>query len=413
MIEDLINNIKREKEIIQEIENIYEKTDFSKLDLDTKQFYLETILTLKNQIKLLNDSIPKILDGLVPFLVEEKADKEVVRLSYVSPSSMEKKIIVLNKKDKEKFIKELQLSEEKIGSIRSIKKEEIVVIKKQSNLVKLSNFFFLSLSEKLSYQFKDLVSDLKKANMQIMPATFISLMLFFSTLVFILSSSAFAVSVILYPSWMKWAFVPFLLFFLTFFLFYSYPSSQKGAFEKKISEELPFATIYMSAIASSDIEPTKIFKIIAMSSDYPAIGLEIRKLLNQVEIYGYDLVTALKNSAKATPNLRFSELLGGISTNILSGGSLKSYLETKSENFLMDYRLERQKYNALAETFMDIYISLLITAPMILVMLVIILNVTSMQLPFSFSFIMNASIGAVALINILFMVVLQMKQPRI
>jgi pilus assembly protein TadC len=421
MIEDIRANIKREKEIIAEINKIYESMEsIAGLNDESIGFYKESINSLKKQIKILNASLPVLVSQISiakPLKAEQKRDasKEIITLSYVSPLTQEKKIVIINKEDKEKFAKELRVSEETIESLKKKEKteEKIIIIKKQSKFARISNKLFLSTSEKLAPSLKDVKEDMKKANMQVLLQTYTSISLFSSLLIFLASLFVFIIVLIFNFSYITFIWIPFLMPFLGIAAFYLYPSTQKNSFDKKIAYELPFATIYMAAISGSNIEPSKIFKIIATSEDYPAISIEIKKLLNQVDIYGYDLVTALKNSARLTPNKKLAELLGGIATNIISGGSLKDYLEKKSENLLLDYKWERQKYNALAETFMDIYISLLITAPMILVMMVVILNVTNIQTGMPIDVLMTLAILGVVLVNIIFMVALSSKQPKI
>jgi archaeal flagellar protein FlaJ len=170
----------------------------------------------------------------------------------------------------------------------------------------------------------------------------------------------------------------------------------------------------MAAIAGSNIEPTKIFKIISSSREYPFIGREIKKIIIQTNVYGYDLVTSLKNVALRTPNKRLSELFSGLATNISTGGELKTYLEKKAENFLLDYKLERQRYTDLSGTFMDIYISLLITAPLVLMMMFIVMNVVGMNLGgMDIGTLTLISVGAIILINIIFIAVINLKQPSV
>ena len=211
-----------------------------------------------------------------------------------------------------------------------------------------------------------------------------------------------------------YAWIPFVLSGFTFTAFYLYPASEASSVQKKISQELPFATIHMAAISGSNIEPVKILKIISMSKEYKNIGFEIKKIIAQVDIYGYDLVTSLKNVSKKISNKRLSELFSGIATNIGTGGELKSYLEKKADNFLLDYKLERQKYSDLAGTFMDIYISILIAAPLILMMMFIVMNVAGLGLGgLSLTTLLFFSIIAIILINILFLVVLNFKQPKV
>jgi len=140
---------------------------------------------------------------------------------------------------------------------------------------------------------------------------------------------------------------------------------------------------------------------------------EIRKVLTQIDIYGYDLVTSLKNVAARTSNKKLSELFSGMATDISSGGSLKNYLGKKSEDFLIDYKLERKKYNDLAGTFMDVYISILIAAPLILMMMFIVMNVSGLNLGgFGINTLMMFSIAGIIVVNIIFIIVLNLKQPK-
>ena len=114
-----------------------------------------------------------------------------------------------------------------------------------------------------------------------------------------------------------------------------------------------------------------------------------------------------------TPNKKLSELFSGLATNISSGGDLKSYLDKKADNLLLDYKIERQKYSSVAGTFMDIYISVLIAAPLVLMMLFIIMNVTSLDIGLSINTILFLSVAAVVLVNILFIIFLQIRQHKV
>jgi len=209
-------------------------------------------------------------------------------------------------------------------------------------------------------------------------------------------------------------FLPFGAVGLAMAVFYFYPVSEAGLSQKKVSQELPFATIHMAAIAGSDIEPTKIFKIIATSKEYPNVGREIKKVIVQTDVYGYDLVTSLKNVATRTSNKKLAELFSGLAINIGTGGSLENYLEKKSENFLIDYRLERQKYADLAGTFMDVYISILIAAPLVLMMMFIVMNVAGLGLGgLTIDMLLFLSVAGIAVVNVIFIVILNFKQPMV
>ena len=168
----------------------------------------------------------------------------------------------------------------------------------------------------------------------------------------------------------------------------------------------------MAAISGSMINPTDIFSIIISTKEYPYIQKEFTKLLNEVNVYGYNLVKALKNSAKNSPSLKLSELLSGLATTINTGGELPEFFDKRSQTLLFDYRLEREKYTKSAETFMDIYISVVIAAPMVLMLLLMMMKISGLGLTLSTTMITTMMILGVTVINIVFLTFLHLKQPN-
>lgn len=430
-IESIRKNLEQEKKIIREIRSL--QNSYQSSDLSEKSFYASTINSLKNQIKILNDSLPPLISGIsfakelpsansskvLQPLTFQKETKPVIStpvptqvdLKYVSPTTKEQVFVSIDKKEKEKFAKELKLSETNLEKLRSTGRKKETDKRKWENLARVSNKVYGKLGDAMTPVFKDLKSDLNGANILFFLPTYISMALFVSTIAFLFALVLFILSISFISGAGLWAGWFFVLPIFSFLMFYFGPSLQKGTVEKNVSAELPFATIYMGAIAGSNVEPIRIFKIVAATPEYPFFGMEIRKVINQVEVYGVDLVNALKNVAATATNRKFAELLGGMATNILSGGSLKNYLDKKSENYLMDYRLEMQKYSAVAGTFMDIYISVLITAPLVLMMVFVVIQLSGMQ-SLSASVLFPLIIGGIAIANIIFLFVLHIKQPK-
>jgi len=274
-------------------------------------------------------------------------------------------VVTIKSGDKGKFMKELEISE---GLIRKIRKKSAVEVEKSDEFqksrgyVKYSNKIFLGTASGLVKKgyFGSLVSDVNKANIGFLAEVYIATM-FFSTLVamifgflfmifllffklvvnfpFVISYSGDIVSRLLTVIW-----VPVIFTLGTFFFMYSYPSNEKKSNARRIEQELPFAVIHMSAVAGSGIEPVQIFKIIGLSKEYPFLRVEIRKIMNQINIYGYDLVTAVNNVQKNTSSQKLAELLTGMGTTISSGGNLSDFFAKRAETLLTDYRLEREKY---------------------------------------------------------------------
>lgn len=312
------------------------------------------------------------------------------------------------------------------------KKEEKIVEKehqKTSKYVGLASRKFGKLSKRLidlGY-FKSLEKDLIKANMEYIPSGYLSITLY-TTMISIIASAVififflfFSLSVELpiitlaeegiASRILKVLWILFVIPIGTFVMMYYYPSLEKKSEEQKINRELPFATIHMSAISGAMIDPSKIFQIIIATGEYPAISREFTKLLNQITIYGYDLVGALRNMAFNSPSRKLSDMFNSLATAITSGGDLPEFFEKRANSLLFEHRLDEEKQSKAAETFMDIYISVVIAAPMILMLLLMMLKIGGLGISLSTGTITIIMILGVVVINIFFLTFLHLKQP--
>ncbi len=395
-----------------------------------------TITSLRKRMQIINDSVPEIL-GQVSVVEKLPAIGPVEKNTYeikIQPILLDEKgnKIFVKSKDKEIFLRELNISNELIRKIkrrRKIKKEDLLEMKKTSHYASLSNKFFLRLSERFIARgyFKTLSLDLRRSNSNILTATYLSTTLFSTfvsfifaimvlfTLTFFDLSFAFPIfaardaGYILRFIKLSWLLIAIPSF--VWMMFILYPGAEKRSIAKKIEQELPFVVIHMSSISGSGIEPGQIFRIIAMGKDYKYSGKEFTKIVNQINVYGYDLTNALRNVAQNTPSTKLSELLNGISITINSGGDIGLFFEKRADSLLLEYRLEREKFTKTTETFMDIYISIVIAAPMILLMLLIMVGVSGIQTGFNVTQLTLAIIGVIAIINVLFLTFLHFKQP--
>jgi flagellar protein FlaJ len=431
-IESLEINLQQVNKIVKEILLLNEEF-MSAETLEEKNFFESAINSLLTQLKIINDSIPELLADIK---IKEETKALPVKRTTILPVSSG--LVILDKKDRKKFIKELNISEEMLKKLRKRKKlkkarrEELY--KKPNNFVVLASKIFAKYSFKLAdSKFHKLNDSLRKANMPMLLSTYLSIM-FFSTFLAFLFALILAIVLSLFDVRMvvgiPYPIFSFLgleglslrllkniavsLFFpaLTFMLFYLYPITQAASIKKRIESELPFVVIHMASIAGSGVEPSRIFETIALSSEYPVISKEFKKIMNQVNLYGYDLVNSLRNVSKSTSSEKLAELLNSISTNISGGGSLRDYLDKKAEETLLEYKLERKKYINVAETSMDIYIGILIAAPLILMVLLILMNVTGMGFGITIETMTYFIVGAIALMNIFFLLFLQIRQPK-
>jgi len=416
-IEGLFSNIEREKEILKELFLLEENLSLLS-KREEKEIVQKKINSLLNQLKILNNSIPSILENISLFKEFPATTKEKQNTNVLNVTSENSKVnVMINKSDKEKFLNELRIDEE---IIRRLKNKKIIIhqdifsdFKKPNPYKKISNKIFLNTSTSLLKKgyFKNLENNLKKASIPFLSNSYLSMAFFSSLLAFLIGISAIILTAVVSPAnLLKYTPIVIFLPLLTFFCFYFYPLTESQGIGQKIKNELPFVTLHMAAIAGSKIEPSQIFKIIAFGTEYPNTRKEFIKIINQINLYGYDLVTALKNVSRNTPSEGLAELLNGMATTISSGGDIKEFLNKRAETLFFEYRMDREKYTKEAETFMDIYISIVIAAPMILSLLLVLMNIGVMTIGISIKLLNLLMIGGIAVINIIFIAFLNLKQ---
>lgn len=327
----------------------------------------------------------------------------------------------------------------KVRDFTSLEKSTLKRLKKQkerqekhrevkpSAYVSFANKLFGKHAQKLakSPSFDSLKKDLVQASLPFVPSSYISL-LFLSTLLsgvvgifvflFFLFFSIHAtppfLSIVEVSLFVRFAQTFWILFAVplgTALFLYFYPSLEKSAAAIQIERELPFVTIHMAAISGSMLDPSKIFSILVSTGEYPRTSQEFTKIINEINVYGYDLVSALRRAASSSPSKRLAELFNGLATSITSGGDLPIFFEKRSQTLLFEYRIEREKQTRAAETFMDIYISVVIAAPMILMLLLMMIKISGLGLSLSTGALTLLMVLGVGVLNLLFLGFLGLK----
>lgn len=410
--ENFRNLIAEERQLIYEMDKWNEQL-LNSGNLEKKRIINSHLNSIKNKLKNINSKIPEELNKYRLHQKLKEDNKEV-------------------KEEKEEI--EFKLNNLEKETLKRLKKREDIKDKrievKPSFYVKFAASLFRNPSAKLTNKkiFAGVKKDLTKASLNFLPINYISLILLNVGISVILSIFLFLFLLFfnINPSWpiltsvsenifmrmLKVFWVLILIPFGTFLFMYFYPAMERKASENKIENELPFATIHMSAISGSMIDPSKIFSIIISTKEYPTLNKEFIRLMNSINIYGYDLVTALRMSAENSPSKKLSELFNGLATTITSGGDLPEFFEKRAEGLLFEYRLEREKYTRTAETFMDIYISVVIAAPMILMLLLIMMKVSGLGISLSTGMISLVMVLGVTAVNIVFLTFLSLKQPK-
>ncbi|MBN2367485.1 type II secretion system F family protein [Candidatus Woesearchaeota archaeon] len=366
--------------------------------------------------------------AFIDYLLEgkEKAKKQEFGETKVLPSilSYEQK-----KSDSElevgrKDILDPYLLEKQIKELKSLISKKKPEIYKASTLGYLSNITVRKISiyfiEKYPEFFRKIYTSVRYANMKVLANTYINIIFFLTLVSGMLSIPIFTVFFALQggPPGMIMLKTIGAVIFVANFVFWMgvyYPSMKAKSRRRSINTNLPFAIDHMSSVISSGVSPATMFNLISNSREYGEISIEIEKVVNYTEFFGYDILTALKAVALTTPSSQFKEFIDGFVSTIETGGDLKNFLSQKSGEALLNYRLERQKYVESLSTYSDIYTGVLIAAPLFFVTALSLVSVLGGTIG-GMSVNSIITLGTYLVIpgmNILFLVFLELNQPEI
>ncbi len=232
-------------------------------------------------------------------------------------------------------------------------------------------------ADKYSSSFESIRKPLSESGMKMLFRTYVSLIFFVPLLGFFISF--FTVLFIVYSTLHMHTILESLMVSsgaaaVAFAAVYLYPISAAGSRKRSIDANMPFAINHMAAIASSGVPPSTMFRLLIGFGEYGELSKEAEKIVRNIDLFGQDVVTSMKEISKRTPSADFKELLDGMTTIIETGGNLNLFLKTQSDKALFEYRIKREKYLEVLSTYADFYTAVLIMAPMFLIAILAIMN---------------------------------------
>jgi len=151
----------------------------------------------------------------------------------------------------------------------------------------------------------------------------------------------------------KWIFLTlFIIVFLSivlggivYALFLLYPTFKAGERKGDIDWNLPYAVTFMYALSNGGMNIVEIFRSLAECKDtYGEVANEVDTVVRDMEYFGHDLMTALRNTSELTPSAKFQDLTHNLLAVIDSGGDIPKYFKDKSDQYLKEAIIDQKGY---------------------------------------------------------------------
>jgi flagellar protein FlaJ len=170
-------------------------------------------------------------------------------------------------------------------------------------------------------------------------------------------------------------FIVGLIFLAVYKTFLLYPAIMAGDRKRNIDTLLPYAVNYMSAMSGAGVLPVDLFRSLANNSIYGQVSVEFRYLVRDLEVLGYDLVTAMKNLSATTPSVMLQDFLQGAITVVTSGGQVETYFQVKAGQYLQENRQNQKEFLETLGLLGETYVTAFVAGPLFLIVVMSIMSI--------------------------------------
>ncbi len=178
------------------------------------------------------------------------------------------------------------------------------------------------------------------------------------------------------------------------------PSMICAGRKSKIDLDLPYAISYMQALSTTVAPYEVIRKIYEEQSMFREVSREFGFIVRDVEVFGDDFLTAMRNLQDVTPSKVLGDFINDLSIVFESGGSVSSYLATRTEYFREQAKREQELVLQTIEIMAEVYVAAFVAAPIAMIILMVAQGLSgASQLDWMMPFmIISIPVGSFALI---------------
>ncbi len=162
---------------------------------------------------------------------------------------------------------------------------------------------------------------------------------------------------------------------ITYAVFIMYPGVEAGNRRRNIDATLPYAINYVTSMSTAGITPAEVFRLLGDSPIYGESSVESRYIAREIDIFGRDLIDALRLVSSSTPSKRMKEFLQGAMASISSGGNLTDYFRTKADQYALENRQTQKLFLDTLALISESYVTAMVAGTLFLIILQSIMSV--------------------------------------
>jgi archaeal flagellar protein FlaJ len=161
---------------------------------------------------------------------------------------------------------------------------------------------------------------------------------------------------------------------VTLLLFYAYPGLKASNRRGPIEKNLPYIANFLTLLSSSNVPPSVIFQSISKIDTVKEAKFEFSNIIRDIEIFGKDLLTSIQDNARIIAADQLGELLLGYVAAVKTGGNQTEYLKITTDKITKERMLKLDVMLESLSAIAEIYIMLLVAAPLLFAVLFVTLG---------------------------------------
>ena len=154
-------------------------------------------------------------------------------------------------------------------------------------------------------------------------------------------------------------------FFIVRYALLRRPYAIASARRREIETTLPHAIFFMYALSYGGMDIESVFRSTAdAENQYGEVSKEFQGMVNDIEYFGTDLITAIRNTRNRTPSPGLASFLDDLLTVVDSGGDVTTFLDRESEKYIERANDEQESFLETLSLISEVYLALLVAGPL-------------------------------------------------
>ncbi len=162
---------------------------------------------------------------------------------------------------------------------------------------------------------------------------------------------------------------------VTYLSFMMYPKVVAGNRRRNINATLPYAINYVTAMSTAGITPAEVFRLLGESPIYGETAVEARFITREIDMFGKDLIEAMRTVSTFTPSPRMKEFLQGAMATISSGANLTNYFRNKATQYTQENHQEQKGFLETLGLIAESYVTAMVAGTLFLIILQSIMSI--------------------------------------